>query len=160
MVRCHVLDKNRCQEFLDRFPAVYEKLKSYCKSHDVLSWLLEMLDNKEPVEEKVIIYDMYRKLGASLETTDDSPGDGLCYGAITGGVCIETEIENRDLCQELTAKLVEAVLCDADEKCTKVFGVITGWQTDDKEKNRVRILVQFYRPYRSRQFTCRSLTFL
>lgn len=159
IVRCHILDHERCQEFLDHHPAVYEKLKSYCKSHDVLSWLLEMLENHEPAAEKVMIYHMGQKLGGKEQDADDQPGEGLCYGAITGGLCLEIEPDNEQQCRELTAKLVEAVLCDGDEKCTKVFGVIAGWQKVDRGKA-VRILVQFYRPYRAWEFTCRSLTFL
>lgn len=159
-VCCHILDRERCREFLERYPAVYEKIKSYCKSHDVLSWLLEMLDNEEPAAEPVIIYNMSQKLGAGGDEVDDSPGEGLCFGAITGGLCLELELDKTEQCQDLTAKLVEAVLCDSDEKCTKVFGVIIGWQQVKKDGKRVRVLIQFYRPYRAWEFSCRSLTFL
>lgn len=158
-VSCHVLDCARCQGFLDRFPQVMEKLKNYCKSQDVISWLLKMLDEEEAVSSDVKIINMNKK----LKSVADSEGDaklGSCYGVIKGGMCIEVETTDSTQNRELTGLLIEALLCDKDEKCEKSYGVIIGWQVSDTDVNRVRLLVNFYHPYRTEQYRCSSLTLL
>lgn len=158
-VSCHVLDRDRCQDFLDRFPKVFEKLKAYCKSHDVISWLLELLAEEESISEDVKIINMNKK----LKTVVDSDGDtncGSCFGVIKGGMCIEVPTSDPGQNRDLTGLLIEALLCDNDEKCDKSYGVIIGWQVNKSDQNRIRLLVKFYHPYRTEQYRCSTLTLL
>ncbi len=158
-VACHVLDKSKCQADLDVADDVLQKLKSYCKDHDVISWLVEMLQIQTPQAYDVKIINMNKQLD-SIENSEGNENVGSCFGVMRGGVCIELPVARTSKNRDINGLLVEALLCDMDEKCEKIFGVISGWQRSDQDEKMVKMLVKFYHPYRTDKYTCNKLTFL
>ncbi len=158
-VTCHVLDRSQCQEELEVADNVIKKLELYCKSHDVISWLVEMLQLEEPQAYTVKVLNMNKQL-TTIENSEDEKNAGFCFGVMKGGLCIELPVQVTDKNEDLNGLLVEVLLCDMDEKCEKIYGVVSGWQRSEQDDKLVKMLVKYYYPYRTDKYTCNALTFL
>ncbi|PID77715.1 MAG: hypothetical protein CSB24_00060 [Deltaproteobacteria bacterium] len=158
-VACHVLDKEGLEQ-LENQPEIRKKLKDYCKFHDIISLLLDMLKKPRPHENQVRIVNTNSSLGF-IKTSEKDNNTGQCLGGINGGMCIEIPAESKSKNKsryEICDTLVETFLCDKDGKYEKVFGVVSGWQ--QTEGGKLKLLIKFYRPCQANQYLCDTLTLL
>ena len=149
-----ILEQSAYEEIVQYYPELSEILDNYCNHHDVLPYLVNLIEGKdsEPQDQPISV------VGETSELIEEAVNGSLMYVARGGFNFVFDFLDSPD---SLLGRQVSTKVSLSDGSETTCFGVIAGAGVmEDDSTAGISVFVKFYTPLNHTDYTCSAVTLI